>query len=467
MEYSSFLASRKNACKRLIKLLNEKFDYVSILGCHVTGKAVAVDLRSTGITDSTSECGFVVKVYNLNHYSEYACNDICDDNLDTIVAEVVNKTTLDAALANNSVKTKIIEEEECQKVFIRKKEGKELSLEEIVDKVTKIKNSIKACSPLVINARVMHQTFGVSKCFYSNKKDLEQFYSWTLGVAMAFVRKDNVVKYAMDTTDCNSDEKVFDNLEEISTKVVDLAIELLDSKPIEPGVYDVITDPSITGLIAHEAFGHGVEMDMFVKNRALAKDYINKYVASPLVNMHDGAQAAQSIASYFFDDDGVLASDTLIIKDGILQTGISDALSALQLGTKPTGNGRREAFSHKSYTRMTNTFFSPGKDKLADMIKSVKHGYMLFQTSNGMEDPKNWGIQCVAQYGREIVDGKFSGKIVSPVVMSGYVPDLLKSISMVSDEFHLSGFGSCGKGHKEWVRVSDGGPHLKARVKLG
>jgi TldD protein len=51
--------------------------------------------------------------------------------------------------------------------------------------------------------------------------------------------------------------------------------------------------------------------------------------------------------------------------------------------------------------------------------------------------------------------------------MSGYVPDLLKSISMISDDFVITGTGSCGKGYKEWVRVSDGGPALKVKVKLG
>jgi TldD protein len=229
----------------------------------------------------------------------------------------------------------------------------------------------------------------------------------------------------------------------------------------------VITDPSITGLIAHEAFGHGVEMDQFVKDRALAKEYVGKYVASPICNMRDGAASTLSAASYFFDDDGVLAGNTQIIRDGILVSGISDLASATQLGTTPTGNGRRESTRRKAYARMTNTFFEKGKDKLEDMIASIDHGYMLFETDNGMEDPKNWAIQCVAQYGIEIKDGKLTDNYVSPVVMSGYVPDLLKSISMISDDFQVIGMGSCGKGYKEWVRVSDGGPALKVKVKLG
>ena len=117
---------------------------------------------------------------------------------------------------------------------------------------------------------------------------------------------------------------------------------------------------------------------------------------------------------------------------------------------------------------MTNTFFEAGTSTLEEMIKSVDYGYYIGITNNGMEDPKNWGIQCTALYGKEIKNGVFTGKTISPVVMSGYVIDLLKSISMISKEnFIVNGSGSCGKGYKEWVRVSDGGSSIKAEVKIG
>ena len=67
----------------------------------------------------------------------------------------------------------------------------------------------------------------------------------------------------------------------------------------------------------------------------------------------------------------------------------------------------------------------------------------------------------------EIKIGKLTGRIFSPIVLTGYVPDLLKSISMVSDGCELSGGGFCGKGYKEFVKVSDGGPCIKARIRLG
>jgi TldD protein len=235
-----------------------------------------------------------------------------------------------------------------------------------------------------------------------------------------------------------------------------------------PGEYEVICDPSVAGLIAHEAFGHGVEMDMFVKNRAKGAEYIDKYVASKKTQMHDGATSAENVASYLFDDEGTLGTDTKVIEDGILKNGISDLLSAMKLGTTPTGNGRRESFERKAYARMTNTFFAPGNDNLDDMIASIENGYLLENYNSGMEDPKNWGIQCMVSKGREIKNGKLTGKIVAPIMLTGYVPDILSSISMVSNtELKLSGSGFCGKGYKEWVKTSIGGTYLKAKARLG
>ena len=123
---------------------------------------------------------------------------------------------------------------------------------------------------------------------------------------------------------------------------------------------------------------------MFVKERALGAQYLNKRVGSDLVTMHEGALCADSVASYAFDDEGTLAGDVTEIDHGILKTGICDLISALRLGIQPTGNGKRENYSHKVYTRMTNTLFECGNNTLEEMISSIKHGYLLSGTESGM-----------------------------------------------------------------------------------
>ena len=116
---------------------------------------------------------------------------------------------------------------------------------------------------------------------------------------------------------------------------------------------------------------------------------------------------------------------------------------------------------------MTNTYFSAGTDRLEDMIASIKFGYLLDGMESGMEDPKNWGIQCVLSRAYEIIDGKKTGKVYGPVILTGHVVDLLKSIDAVSDDFDMFGAGFCGKGHKEYVKTADGGTYIKAKARLG
>lgn len=469
---SSYLNNQRKTLKKLIELLSHKYKYVSILGCDTTGKSYSVNKNSVSINDSRwSERGFVLRAYNGIGYSEFSFNELPEENIEAFAGYL--STQLDhyiSSLNHSSFESyPIVEEEEAKADFIGEVEilPEGLSSEQIIQKLTAIKDKGLAVSELIIDYIARLELVHISKLFISTKKELEQSYIWSQSYLMSISRNNNNNKFFYDTF---SGLKGLEIIEEMLPKiemVAEESIKLLDAETIVPGTYDVICSPYITGLIAHEAFGHGVEMDMFVKNRAKAMEYINKPVASELVTMHEGAKSAYHVSSYLFDDEGVFGTDTVVIDKGILKTGISDLLSALKLGTTPTGNGKRESYERKAYARMTNTIISKGNDKLEDMIASIQHGYMLTDMQSGMEDPKNWGIQCMLLKGIEIKDGKLTDKYISPIIMTGYVPELLSNISMVSDDMAVSGAGMCGKGHKELVKNSDGGPYIKTKARLG
>ena len=463
MPFSAYLEGKREDVRALVKALRRSFEYVSALGTDVRSSICRVDRNTMSIKDGDGECGFVFKMQRGGSYYEYSTDDLSGDRDELIKRILKNASEVPGFRV---IEPGAVPDPEERADFGRETDFDEYTDEYLLRLCKDLSNDLLSRDEKVSNAIARLSTLSVSKLFISENRELSQHYGWANGILAAIYRDGKTVQARQMEGDATL-RGVIEKLKNDVGPVLELARRLATAEPIEPGVYDVITDPSITGLIAHEAFGHGVEMDQFVKDRAQAKNFIGQYVASPVVNMHDGAAATLSVASYFFDDDGVPAHDTEIIRNGILVAGLSDLTSATELGSDPTGNGRRDSFKRKAYARMTNTFFCPGKDKIEDMIASIKHGYMLFQTNNGMEDPKNWQIQCTAEYGIEIVDGKLTDRYVSPVVMSGYVPDLLKSITMVSDEFRIDGSGFCGKGYKEWVRVSDGGPHLKARVKLG
>lgn len=466
---SEFLSSSRQLLKKLVEMLEEKYGYVSVLGTDTKGKSYSVSRTGTEVKDAMIvERGFVVRVHNGVNYSEYSFNEIDENKLESIVKAIdskLNKVGKDIAV--NSYE--IIEEEEIKKSFFGEvgKNPEDISAEEIIKSLTEIKDGALAASDLLLDFRVRYNTMHISKIFISNKKELEQSYTISDGMLLSIALREEKAKYYYKTFSGLKGFELIDEFKKVYKEVVEQSIKLLDAKQVKPGEYEVICTPEVSGLIAHEAFGHGVEMDMFVKKRAKGAEYMNKEVASKLTTMHDGAAAAKHVSSYLFDDEGTIGNDTLVIQNGILKNGISDLLSAMKLGTKPTGNGKRESFARKAYARMTNTFFEAGKDKLEDMIASIKEGYILEGMFSGMEDPKNWGIQCIILLGREIKNGKLTGNLISPVIVTGFVPDLLKSISMVSGNVELDGAGYCGKGYKEFVKTSNGGPYIKAKVRLG
>jgi len=243
------------------------------------------------------------------------------------------------------------------------------------------------------------------------------------------------------------------------------AVALLTARPAPAGVYDIVADPSVSGTIAHEAFGHGVETDMFLKDRARAAHFIGRRVGSDLVTIIDDPTVPGGYGGYYVDDEGQEAGPTVIIRDGIFQRGLSDLYSATRLGIPRSANGRRESVHRKAYARMSNTFFARGQHTRAQLVESLDDGLLVCRALNGMEDPKGWGIQIWTNYAREIKHGQPTGVLYAPVAMTGYVLDVLADVSMVGDDFEITP-GTCGKGWKELVPNGSGGPHLRTRCRL-
>lgn len=464
----------KPALKNLVSELRKKYAYASVLAVQDDSRAWRINragkrINNVGLGGGS---GYVVRVFDQIGCAEYSFNEFSEEKIPEIVKTIDERIARQTANVPDGIKplpTPIPSDEPAtlKKVSGYAIDPRELGDEKILERLDSIRNKTLSVDG-VLDAMVNVSYRKFRKLFISENRDLDQTVMWTNGAIVALALRGEEVKDAYKGFSQLGGAEILDRMEEFATEVANKAIELLSSEQMIPGEYDCICDPDTTGMIVHEAFGHGVEMDMFVKDRALAASFIDERVASDLVTMHDG-NAVDDSATMWFDDEGTLTSDTVVINGGILKKGMCDALSAARLGVKPTGNGRRESYERKVYTRMTNTYFEGAAQNvtLDEMIESIKYGFLLESPSSGMEDPKNWGIQCMVTTAREIKDGKLTGKIFSPIVLTGYVPDLLKSVSMMSGQLVTCGSGYCGKGYKEWVKVSDGGPYMKARIRLG
>ena len=468
LSHSPYLLQLKPTLRLLLDELYKEYPYASVLATSVEKRSYSVSRSGSSVRASQADRGFVVRVHDGKSYVEYSANELTPETIPTLV-EGIRSELLQMGESLEIGDFKLPDDEplsidSCEEVLIHPATFGDAG---ILARLGEARKAALAKDERIVDAPVFASWQEQHQLFLSRNRDLIQSSLWmNAGINLAAMRDEEVKSYYRAYSGLGGVE-VLDGMLDDIPELVSVTVSLLDAEPMIPGEYDCICTPEVTGMIVHEAFGHGVEMDMFVKDRALAASYVGKQVASPLVTMHDGAAAARQTATYAFDDEGTEAKDTVVIDNGILVSGISDALTADRLGTAPTGNGRRESYRRKAYTRMTNTFFEGGTDKLEDMIASISYGFLLENATSGMEDPKNWGIQCMVNIAREIKDGRLSGRIFSPIVLTGYVPDLLCSISMMSETPILSGSGFCGKGYKEWVKVSDGGPYIKARIRLG
>ncbi|MEO0081639.1 MAG: TldD/PmbA family protein [candidate division WOR-3 bacterium] len=261
--------------------------------------------------------------------------------------------------------------------------------------------------------------------------------------------------------------------------MADETVACLAAVPLEPGEYHCILDPDVAGTLAHESFGHGCELDTMMRGAARALLFIGKRVGSDLVNIVDEPGRPGTNGSVFFSDDGVLAEEPVVlVKNGILQpTMMCDRYSYLLMkdrlpGLKQSASGRLETWSRPIYARMTCTYFLPrpkaeGGMTRDEMIATTDSGVLLQRMTSGMEDPLGWGVQLQVLHGLEIKSGQLTGRRHYQVGVTGYVPDVLASVDAVGTELDTTSAGTCGKGHKEWVRNASGGPYIRCRMKLG
>ena len=384
---SGYLEKIRPTAKKLVKRLCEKYDYCSLLG--TDSEDTRYRVASTGVNiapvDFLNNRGFVIRVFDKSGQAEYSFNELSDELIPQIIDNVDKAVKLYEGKDCGLPSDKPLSLDKSSEYQV---DPKELGDEKIIARLTELREKGLKKDERVIDCIAMFEYRRYSNIFISRERDLTQNLMWSVGMSAAVAKSGDRIEQGYKSCSVSGGAEVLEQMENCIDCAVSDALELPSAVPMIPGTYDCICEPEVTGMIVHEAFGHGVEMDMFAKDRALAKHYIGKQVASSLVTMHDSSCAVDQTATYYFDDEGEEAHDTVVIDKGILKGGFCDAKSALLLGTAPTGNGRRESYERKAYTRMTNTYFLGGNDTVEDMIKSIDYGFLLSSPSSGMGDPK-------------------------------------------------------------------------------
>ena len=237
------------------------------------------------------------------------------------------------------------------------------------------------------------------------------------------------------------------------------ALTLLEAAPAPAGEMQVVLGPGWPGILLHEAIGHGLEGDFNRKKTSVFSELMGKRVAAPGVTVLDDGVLANRRGSLSIDDEGTPTQSTTLIDDGILVAYMQDRMNARLMGTRSTGNGRRQSFAHQPMPRMRNTIMRAGEDQPEDILRSVKNGLYAVNFGGGQVDITNGKFVFSASEAYKIENGAIGAPVKGATLIgSGF--EVLKKVKAVGNDMKLDpGIGTCGK-NGQGVPVGVGQPTL-------
>jgi len=234
---------------------------------------------------------------------------------------------------------------------------------------------------------------------------------------------------------------------EIAKTAVDRALVLFDAVKPPAGEMPVVLGPGVTGVLLHEAIGHGMEADFNRKKISTYSTMLGKKVAESFVTIVDDGTMPKLLGSINTDDEGIPGQKTVLVDKGILSSYMYDKISARHYKVKSSGNGRRQNYQHFVQPRMRNTYMLAGSVTPEDVIKSAKKGIYVQDVSNGQVKIGEGDFAFYVSQGRIIENGKLTAPIKDVNIM-GNGPKMLRNTTMLANDFEMSkgGGGACGKG---------------------
>ncbi|HUU02226.1 MAG TPA: TldD/PmbA family protein [Myxococcota bacterium] len=250
-------------------------------------------------------------------------------------------------------------------------------------------------------------------------------------------------------------------VDRVAQEAADYTTMLFDAVEPPVGELPVVLAPGVTGILLHEAMGHGFEADFNRKGISIYANRIGKKIAPDFVTIFDDATNERLRGSINIDDEGMEGQRTVLVENGILRSYMHDRISANHYRTKSTGSGRRQSFRYPPVPRMRNTYMINGPHKPEEIIKSVKKGLYAEVFSNGQVQIGAGDFTFFLKHGRMIEDGKLT-HVVKDANIIGSGPKVLEAVKMVGDDMQMfSGSGWCGKDGQR-VPVGFGLPTVKA-----
>ena len=385
--------------------------------------------------------------------------------LDTeTLTDAVSDACKMAKTASVRLKTpiKLIETKAAEdKVLVKpRKDPSKISIEDKINTPLTMSNTILGHDSRVKSCTIDYLDLTGTSYFINNEGtyiEQDKLYVWSRILATA--TEAGIFTFSREEIGSTAGYEIFDveTPEIVGERVAKRAVEQLKAKPPKGGTFPVVLGPNVVGVFVHEAFGHLAEADLTLSGSVLL-DKLGKKIASDVVTFYDDGTIPGAFGSFRYDDEGVPAQKTILVKDGVVVGLMHNRETAHKFNTKPTGNARAEDFRVEPIIRMRNTFMEPNDYSFEELVEDIKFGY-YFKSFRGGQANLDGTFQVGIQEAYEIVNGEV-GEPVCNASMSGNTLETLLKVDAAGKDFELWP-GRCGKGQTAFV--CDGGPHIRVK----
>lgn len=314
--------------------------------------------------------------------------------------------------------------------------------------------------PAVVQVKV---TYGDSKrhIVIANSRGFraEDRMESVLFIVLGVVSADGVIETGYEPI---GGARGFELLSEIPPEIVaeqalQRAVQTLHARKAPGGLMPVVLASDAGGTMVHEAIGHGLEADLAGEGLSVYSGKLGQQVASPAITVLDDGTLPGRRGSFAYDDEGNPATRTVLVADGILQTYLTDMITAAKFNLPLSGNGRRESFRHRPIPRMTNTIIAPGPHNPDEIVRLVENGVYVKKMGGGQVNTVTGDFVFEISEGYLIEKGHV-GEPIRGATLIGNGPKVLSSITHVGNDLGW-GIGTCGK-DGQGVPVADAQPTL-------
>ena len=338
----------------------------------------------------------------------------------------------------------------------------EIPVEEKVGFVMDLDKSMKSLNPKITSTNARYDDFeGIRIVANSFGTLLRTEDTWTLGACSAWAKDGEVIQRGHHSVGSVGGYELMRKEDSIAIgrTAAEQALRLLDSKPTPAGKFTCILDNVMTGLLAHEAFGHACEADAILQGASVLEGRIGEKVASDEISLIDDPRVEGSFGYFSYDWEGVPSSKHVLIENGILKGFLHNLETSSRMGIPPNGSARSENYGSPPIIRMSNTYIAGGDWDREELIRDTPDGLLIKGAQYGYVEPSKGQFMFKCDEAYEIVKGEL-GQRYRDASLSGVILEVLGHVSGLANDFKMTDPGYCGKNGQS-ARTTDGGPHMR------